>query len=354
MDAEIKFLVSAATAIKTSSSVETDTHETDEDFLLSTTRDLLTLYTRILNAYRIAKLSQGKLDFNDLQLKTRDLLQNNQEIRQQLVDRHKYYMVDEYQDTNELQSELVMLLTNELEGAKLFIVGDPKQSIYGFRGADVRVFEKTKQKIGEKNGRDISLAENFRSLRDTIGFVNYFFDRLMTDGTDTEFEVPYGHLTLARSADANGTVEILLGKQGEDTADEYTLIAHHIKNLKARGATVSERGKNGGERKRPIQYGDIAILIRSRRHLPDIENALLEADIPYLTTGGVGFYQRQEIYDIWNYLHFLNKPTENHTSLAAVLRGPAFGISDTELYEISLQEGANFWDKAAEIPNTFR
>ena len=359
IDTEINGLVSAAKKIKALPLLEnekdadkTDDEDnanevgTDDDFLLSTTRDLLTLYTQISNAYRIAKLSQGELDFADLQLKTRDLLRNNEEIRQKLVSRHKYYMVDEYQDTNELQYELVTLLTNELESANLFIVGDPKQSIYGFRGADVRVFEKTKQKIVDDKGRDIRLTENFRSLRDTVGFVNYFFDHLMGDGSENEFEVEYEALTQARPVKTNGAVEILLGKQGEDLANEYTLIAQHIKNMRRNEATISERGKNGAEVERPIEYDDIAILIRSRRHLPDIENALLEADIPHLTTGGVGFYQRQEIYDIWNYLNFLNKPTENQTSLAAVLRGPAFGISDTELYEISLQESANFWDKA--------
>ena len=348
---EIDFLVSTAKKIKNIPTLERNDEkkediETDDDFLISTTRDLLITYKRIATDYQTAKLSQGQLDFTDLQLRTRDLLRNNKEIRQALIERHKYFMVDEYQDTNELQYELVVLLTNNLESANLFIVGDPKQSIYGFRGADVRVFEKTKQEIIKAEGRDIRLTENFRSLRDTVGFVNYFFDHLMADGQENEFEVEYEALTQARPVKTNGAVEILIGKQDEDSADEYTLIAQHIKNMRNSKVKISERGKNGAEVERPIAYDDIAILIRSRRHLPDIENALLEADIPHLTTGGVGFYQRQEIYDIWNYLNFLNKPEENQTSLAAVLRGPAFGISDTELYEISLQEEENFWDKA--------
>ena len=347
------FLVSTAKKIKILPVSEKEKNddktgdvETDDDFLLSTIRDLLTLYTRILNDYENAKLAQGTLDFNDLQLKTRNLLRDNEEIRQELVSRHKYYMVDEFQDTNELQYELVILLTNELKDANLFIVGDPKQSIYGFRGADVRVFEKTKQKIIAECGLDISLTENFRSLRDPVGFINYFFNALMGDGTESEFEVKYEALTQARPVNANGGIEILLGRQGDEAANEYALIAQHIKSSKAKKETVWVRDENGTESERPIEYGDIAILIRSRRHLPDIEHALLEADIPYLTTGGVGFYQRQEIYDIWNYLNFLNAPTKNHASLAAVLRGPAFGISDTELYEISLQAGESFWDKA--------
>ncbi len=344
IETEIDFLVSAAEKIQNAPIIEAD-GETDDDFLLSTTHDLLTLYTRILNNYQTAKLSQGTLDFNDLQLKTRDLLRDKKEIQQELAKRHIYYMVDEYQDTNELQQELVMLLTNKLKDANLFIVGDPKQSIYGFRGADVRVFGKTKQKIKDEGGEDISLKENFRSLRDTVGFVNHLFDCLMGEGTETEFEVPFESLIKARPVDANGAIDIILGKK-DDAANEYTLIAQHIKDMNKNGETVWVRSENGGETERPIEYGDIAILIRSRTHLPDIEHALLEAGIPYLTTGGIGFYQRQEIYDIWNYLNFLDVPTEHHTSLAGVFRGPAFGISDTELYEISQQDGTSFWNIA--------
>ena len=225
IETEIDFLVSTAKKIKILPVSEKEKNddktgdvETDDDFLLSTIRDLLTLYTRILNDYENAKLAQGTLDFNDLQLKTRNLLRDNEEIRQELVSRHKYYMVDEFQDTNELQYELVMLLTNELKDANLFIVGDPKQSIYGFRGADVRVFEKTKQKIIAECGLDISLTENFRSLRDPVGFINYFFNALMGDGTESEFEVKYEALTQARPVNANGGIEILLGRQGDEAS----------------------------------------------------------------------------------------------------------------------------------------
>ena len=349
----INFLELTAKKIKDVPTLEKETDnknnnvETEDDFLISTTRDLLTLYKQILEDYQNAKLSQSTLDFNDLQLKTRDLLRDHEEIQQTLIKRYKYFMVDEYQDTNKLQSELIMLLTDRLKCANLFIVGDPKQSIYAFRGADVRVFEKTLQKIVENGGLAISLKENFRSLLGLIGFTNHFFDRLMGDRNDNEFEVPYESLIKARPVDANGSIKILLGKKGDEAANEYKLIAQHIKNMRANEEKVWVRSEKDGElEQRPLAYGDITILIQSRTHLPDIEHALLEADIPYLTTGGVGFYQRQEIYDIWNYLNFLNALTENQASLAAVLRGPAFGISDTELYEISQQDGTSFWNRA--------
>lgn len=345
---QIKFLEPTAKKIKDLPTLEKDKtdseDETDDDFLIGTTRDLLTLYERILTEYQNTKLSQGKLDFSDLQIKTRDLLKSNEEIRQELVSRHKYYMIDEYQDTNELQYNLVMWLTNELKNANLFIVGDPKQSIYAFRGAEVSIFEKTSQKIVENGGLNISLTENFRSLSTIIAFVNYFFARLMGAGSGNKFEVPYESLTKARPTQPDGSIEFLFGTKDEGTADESALIARHIKNMKLNEEAVWAR-KNAKEAEHPIAYGDIAILIQSRTHLPNIEHALLEAGIPYLTTGGIGFYQRQEIYDIWNYLNFLNDPIENHASLVGILRGPAFGISDTQLYEISRQAETNFWEK---------
>lgn len=330
IDSDIDTLINVITKIQSAPSIDNDDTDTDNLFLFKTTKHLLDLYKGIRNDYQNTKLTQGKLDFTDLQLKTRDLLRSNEQIRNQLYERHNFYMIDEFQDTNEIQYELVMLLTNHLQDANLFIVGDPKQSIFGFRGADVRIFNKTRKKIEENGGENIYLKENFRSLRNPMGFVNHFFKNLMGDGTQSEYDVPFEALTKARDDDKDGNIEILLGNNGEDGISEYKLIAHHINNLVTDG----------------LNYEDIAILIRSRSHLPDLEEALLREGIPYLTTGGIGFYQRQEIYDIWNYLHFLNNPENNDTSLIGILRGPAFGISDSELYEISLQSGESFCEKA--------
>lgn len=316
---------------------------TDDNYLVDTTQHILTLYKNILTEYNSAKLLQGILDHNDLQIKTRDLLQNSVEIRNTLLERYKYYMIDEFQDTNEIQYDLVMLLTNALQNANLFIVGDPKQSIFGFRGADVRVFDRMKQQIIDNDGMDIRLTENFRSLPKNVGFVNHFFNNLMGDGSQNEFEVEFEPLTQARDSNGDGTVEII---RGQSNNDEALIIAHHINKMIASDEQIWKKNESGNEISRPIKYDDIAILIRNRNHLPEIEKALLHANIPHLITGGVGFYQRQEIYDIWNYLHFLNKPEIHDTSLIGILRGPAYGISDTELYEISLQNRKSYWEKS--------
>ena len=374
IEAEVEFLESASKEVK-----KREPLNDDDDFLINTTRHVFHLYTRIATAYRRAKLAQGQLDYTDLQLKLRDLLRNSSEIRDRLRERYRYFMVDEYQDTNPLQAELVMLLTDDLTRANLFIVGDAKQGIYGFRGADIRVFDQTREKIAAMQGESIGMEENFRSLRHVVAFVNLFFHNLMGDGSESDFEVAYEPLIQARPAPAEKSlannknveidnvnfglrketfnhqpthpnalrtteeIEIILGQKGDEAVDENELIAKRVTSLIAEGFQVWDKDD---EVLRPIRYGDIAILIRSRTHLPDIENALLKAKVPYLTTGGIGFYQRQEIYDMWNYLHILDTPEEGDVSLAAVLRAPFFGISDAELYEIARQQGDNFWQKA--------
>ena len=373
IETEVEFLESASKEVK-----KREPLNDDDDFLINTTRHVLHLYTRIETAYRRAKLAQGQLDYTDLQLKLRDLLRNSSEISERLRERYRYFMVDEYQDTNPLQAELVMLLTDDLTRANLFIVGDAKQGIYGFRGADIRVFDQTREKIAAMQGESIGMEENFRSLRDVVAFVNLFFDNLMGDGSESDFEVAYEPLVQARLAPpcessnnknveidnvnfglrketfnhqpthpnalrTTEEIEIILGQKGDEAVDENELIAKRVTSLIAEGFQVWDKDD---EVLRPIRYGDIAILIRSRTHLPDIENALLKAKVPYLTTGGIGFYQRQEIYDMWNYLHILDTPEEGDVSLAAVLRAPFFGISDAELYEIARQPGDNFWQKA--------
>ncbi|MCZ6680259.1 MAG: PD-(D/E)XK nuclease family protein, partial [Candidatus Poribacteria bacterium] len=206
----------------------------------------------------------------------------------------------------------------------------------------------------EKRG-DVHLPENFRLLRNLVGFVNLVFKPLMGTVGLNEFEVAYEPLIQGRANDQPGDVEILLGSKGKagengrgdsdaPPSAENALVAARIRHLVGTKATVWERNGDG-EVPREIRYGDIAILLRSRTRLPEIESALLQAKIPYKITGGIGFYQRQEIYDICNYLQFLVNPDDN-MALVGILRAPFFGVSDVELYEIAQEAIAgSFWQK---------
>ncbi len=363
IEEEIDFLVRAANYFR-SFPAFTD----DDKLLLCVIRLLIHVYDEVQHAYENRKRQAGQLDFDDLQIKVRNLLRR-ESIREQLAKRYPYIMVDEYQDTDQLQYEILKPLISDFKSGNLFIVGDQNQSIYRFRGADVRVFDQTRQEIteyqsalpedftwegqileasdSEKRGA-LRLLENFRLLRNLVGFVNLIFEEIM--GGRNEFEVKYEPLVQGRITDSLGDVELLIGSKEEaeresaSPADENKLIVARIQHLVGTNEMVW-KDEGDGEKPQPIRYSDIALLIRSRTRLPEIESALLEAEIPYKITGGIGFYQRQEIYDIGNYLQFLIEPA-NDVALAGVLRAPFFGVSDVELYEIAQQSSNKpFWEK---------
>ena len=364
IEEEIDFLVSAANYFRSFPDF-TD----DDKLLIRVTRLLIHVYDEIQHAYENRKRQAGQLDFDDLQIKVRDLLQREVSIREQLAERYPYIMVDEYQDTDELQYEILKPLISSYRSGNLFIVGDQNQSIYRFRGADVRVFDLTRKEITDYQSGltedftwegeileandvemrgDLRLPENFRLLRNLVGFVNLVFESLMKGRN--EFEVEYDPLVQGRATDSVGAVEMLISSteeaegESEPSADEHKLIVKRIQHLVGTSETVwTDEGD--GEKPRSIRYSDIAILIRSRTRLPEIESALLEAGIPYKITGGIGFYQRQEIYDISNYLQFLDN-SDNDVALAGILRAPFFGVSDVQLYEIAQQSSErSFWEK---------
>lgn len=355
VEGDIQFLTEAAEHFKSFGSL-TD----DDDFLVRITHPLLAIYNQIHERYENHKLRHGVLDFEDLQIEAKNLL-GDDAVRRRLARRYAYIMIDEYQDTNRLQYSIIEPLVSEFKSGNLFIVGDRKQSIYGFRGADVRIFRQTLSRMkahqsgnasdfvweteplqtntSEKQG-DIRLHEAFRFLRNLVGFVNLVFGRIMGDGKLSEFEVEYEPLIMGRRSEAHGDVELLIGR--EPGPQENELIAARIRNLVQSGESVWD--DDAGE-PRQIRYGDIAILIRSRTRLPEIESALIQARIPYSVASGIGFYQRQEIYDICNYLQFMDDPT-NDVALVGILRGPFFSISDAELYEISQHAAqGSFWER---------
>jgi ATP-dependent helicase/nuclease subunit A len=260
-------------------------------------------------------------------------------------------MVDEYQDTNKLQYEILLPLLRQLTTGNLFIVGDPKQSIYAFRFADVAVFNQTKQNIMQHSGAvgDVVLDDSFRPLKDVAAFVNLVFAPLMREGVSNAvpsfeaYEVPYEPLVMARQNDARGRIELILrdDKNGESASVviEGELIARRILQLIRSRHQVFDKE----EQPHDICFRDIAILLRSRGPLASVESAFVKYNIPYLVTGGVGYYQTQDIYDFYNYFQFLLNPDDD-VALAGILRSPFFLVSDAELYELARERrSGSFW-----------
>jgi len=318
------------------------------------TRLIISLYDEIVREYEGFKIQNGYLDFEDLQLKVRELLERNEDVRSELSKRFKYIMIDEYQDTNYLQYEIVKSLIKDfLEKIKLFVVGDDKQSIYGFRGSDVEVFDRTRREIrSREDGEEIYLGESFRLLKGIAGFVNHVFSKIMGERISVH-EVEYKPIIVGREVDDDGVVEILVVKKDDskdgssDELEEARFVGRRILSLLQDEDVYVYKN---GERSR-VEAGDIAVLIRNRDVLKPLENAFIELGIPYIVSSGIGFYQTQEIYDFMNYLKFLVN-TNDEVALVGILRSPFFGVSDAEIFKVSVYgQGLNFWEKVRDYVN---
>jgi ATP-dependent helicase/nuclease subunit A len=295
-------------------------------------KKILFFFEAALNEYAERKREGGYLDYEDILLYAQKILENDY-VRQELSEKFKYIMIDEYQDTNELQYRIFLPILDYLRKGNLFVVGDEKQSIYMFRDAELEIFSRTKNDIKEDDPANklLKLPDSFRMSANLCLFTNYIFRNLFRNPVPAYNEVEHSDLVCARSTDITGSVEILIaGNEDEKNENaEPELISARISKL------VSEQG---------IKFSDIAILCRKRKSFSILEKVLSDYNIPFSIMGGKGFYQRQFVYDICNYFSFL-LDRNNDTALVGILRSPFFSVSDTEIFEISLQKGKSFWQK---------
>jgi ATP-dependent helicase/nuclease subunit A len=316
--------------------------------------------------YGMEKRAAAALDYEDLQLRARDLLRDHADVARRTRARYRYFLVDEFQDTNSLQREIVDLLTLGEPRANLFIVGDRKQSIYGFRGAEVDVFARAIAAVEADGGEAVALDVNFRSDARLVAFFNEFFARLMRhDGLEPLEEaealgyVPYEPGVAHRpAADGGPAVEALLDlpskddEEPDDAAETERARDREARRLAARIADLVEQGEpvvraagdTGAEPAlRAARYGDVAILLRAMSEVKTYERALRSAGVPYYVVAGKGFYDRPEVADLLALLEFVDNRTDE-LALAAVLRSPLFGVSDDTLLALRIDR---FGDGAA-------
>lgn len=301
----------------------------------------INFFNKSLNLYSEKKKQEGYLDYEDILLFTQNILEN-EDVRKSLSEKFKYIMIDEYQDTNELQYNIFLPILDYLKCGNLFVVGDEKQSIYMFRDAELEVFNKTKSEIIHHAGKGslLTLPDSFRMAPNICVFVNSLFRKLFENPNPLFNEVEHSDIVCARNDDILGRVEILLNetsdKENEEAA-EADLVAKKILQL-----------VNSNSQEEKAAWGQIAILCRKRKSFIELEKAFTREKIPYSIIGGKGFYQRQSIYDIYNYFSFL-LDQNNDTALVGILRSPFFNISDTEIYEISLHNDTTLWNKLKSI-----
>ncbi|MDR3668443.1 MAG: UvrD-helicase domain-containing protein [Ignavibacteriaceae bacterium] len=296
-------------------------------------REILYFFRKSLALYEETKSENGYLDYEDILYRTYNLLKNPR-VGNYLSNKYRYLMIDEYQDTNELQYNIFLPLLDNLKKGNLLIVGDEKQSIYMFREADLEVLRKTNEDIANISGPAslLKLPDSFRMKQELCCFTNILFMNLFNVPDHNYNEVGYSELICACSEEEHGEIEFLFNITGDNYGNsESDLVINRLINF------VTE---NEGQYK----WGDIAILCRKRKSFTELEKKFAEYNIPFIIMGGKEYYKRQSIYDIYNYFSFLVE-NENDTALIGLLRSPFFAFSDNDLYNLSLYEDKTYWQK---------
>ena len=355
---------------------------TDDKEILHTSRIIYDFLQRCLERINQEKIYLSALDFNDLQQKLLMIL-NYEEVRYDIQKRYSYIMVDEFQDTNKIQfqltSKLIYALSLPLEEkdalhSNMYIVGDPKQSIYRFRGADVRVFESAKKAIIELNQKavvtdkiysddtwielnqreqygDIRLTTTFRLMPEISFFVNSVCGSIMHQST-TGYFVGYDKTICSRiyNPEHKGTVTLVIGEKVREDAQESAIhvqqdhaLARHLVQIAASDTPIyiEEKGNI-----RPVQWSDIVIVARKNDVLDSLAMTLRNYNIPCYVPQGKRFYTRQEIRDIVAYITFLANPADD-VAFTTIARSPFFRIADNALLDIFYgSEEISLWEKS--------
>lgn len=292
------------------------------------------LLQEFASRYAREKEQAGSLDFTDLQQKAVALL-SNPAIKKECQRQFRHMMVDEFQDTNCLQ--LAML--EQIEPMYQFIVGDQKQSIYRFRGANVSLMNE-REELAEKEewAEAILMNTNYRTSAPIINAVNELFAHAMTSVRAKSYETVYAPLKAERVGEMEEAkcVELtVLAKEEECKTNAYQALANRITEMIQTGLPHVQKGEQWVS----PTWADIAILIPTRSHLLTLERALTDQGIPYVVSGGIGFYDRQEIIDFLTLLRWLNRPFED-VYILAVLRSPLCGLTvdDFLTMKVSLDE----------------
>ena len=308
-----------------------DSVENVEYHLALVGKYLIDIFNDILFLYNERKRELGYLDYEDILIKTQNLLQLD-DVKKFLSEKYTYLMVDEYQDTNELQYNIFMPILDNLKKGNLFVVGDEKQSIYRFRDAELEVFSRTSREIIENSGRNslITLPDSFRMEPEICVFTNVLFRNLFSNPNSIYNEVEHSDLICAKTDCTGGEVSIIIA-DNESESTEADLVCKQILALR----------KNASKN---VDWKDIAILVRKRSSFPELEKHFIKYNIPNKIIGGTGFYQRQSIYDVYNYFSFL-LDTYNDAALIGILRSPFFSISDVKIFELSQNPGNSYWEK---------
>ncbi len=327
----------------------------------------------VLDAVR-SRIDAGVLDFHDLLVHARRLLAepDNVEIRRTLHGRYQRVLLDEFQDTDPIQLEIAVRLTappddphqyddwRQLQplAGRLFIVGDPKQSIYRFRRADIRQYLRAADQVGADTAR---LSANFRSTSAVIGFTNDVFSQVIQYEPDAQ--PAFQALDACRSPHLldHGSVTVLgadhhadlvgrswtgdLGAADELRRREAVDVVGAITTALRDGWTVVD---DDTRERRPCRPGDICVLLPTRLSLPALEAELRSIEVPYRAENASVVYATAEVRDLLMALRAADDPTDE-LALVAALRSALYGCSDVELYDWKRRGGT--WSLLRQPPD---
>lgn len=242
------------------------------------------------------------MDFDDLLVNTYILFNTNEDVRRKYVERFRYVLVDEYQDTNRVQQAIVMLLTKERQ--RVCVVGDDAQSIYSFRGANIdNILNFTKF---YDNARLFKLEQNYRSTQNIVQAANSLIRH-------NRFQIPKDVFS------ENEHGEKLILKPAYSDKEEAFIVCRDIQRIK---------------RAEDCEYSDFAILYRTNSQSRSFEEYMRKQNIPYRIYGGLSFYQRKEIKDVIAYFRIVVNP-DDEEAFRRIINYPARGIGDTTVGKIA-------------------
>jgi ATP-dependent exoDNAse (exonuclease V) beta subunit len=321
----------------------------------------------------------GRLQFHDLLVMARALLRDPRQgpsVRSRLHERYRRLLLDEFQDTDPIQIELAVRIAAaepgseetgtlewpdvEVASGRLFVVGDPKQSIYRFRRADISTFLAAARRFGNEGGK-VELTANFRTGEPVVDWVNATFGMLLAEPDDVSLPVPsqpeYLALEPTRSAASSGPPVSVLGRvEHPKSARADQIRAAEAVEVAATVARVVDEGwavDDGAGGWRRATLGDITILVPARTSLPFLEDALEEAGIAFRAEASSLVYATRAVRDLLMVLRAADDPT-NHLHVVSALRTPLLGCGDDDLFRFH-HERHGRWsylaDQPAEVPH---
>ncbi len=301
---------------------------------------LLSILSPLVARVRASFVAEGWISFDGLLARARTLLRDHAAVRERIKEEYRAILVDEFQDTDPVQYEIILAAserpashaaawqTMSLEPGKLCIVGDPKQSIYAFRRADIEAFDRVVAKIEADGGVTYTLTTNFRSDGAVLSPVNAIFDRLF----ERKAHVQPSNVRLdVRPQRRVGPVEPGVQVRLVRSPDGEPFDAEEA--ARAEAESVAQWLADDLLRRPGVHPGQVALLFRKLTQADLYVDALRRHGIPYLIDGEKHFYRRQEVIDLVNLLRLVDNP-HDQVALTGLLRSPLGALTDREVYDL--------------------